>query len=369
MSRAGALLDEIVVRELRMPLSEPYPSAIATIDALDALVVQVRTSDGASGFGEAVIVEGYTHETRAGGWQFCLEHGRAAIGRETGAVKAALVAHRAEHSHAVATLTAAIEMAEGHALLAPLEQAARVPLLAPVNAKEERAIAAEVERLLADGFRTLKVKVGFAVQADIARVRFIQRCVGSRALIRLDGNQGYARADAETFTAALDPTGIELFEQPCADHDWEAAQALARIAPVPMMLDESIYVSADIERAARLEAARYIKLKLAKAGGIDALASDLKLITQHGMQRVLGNGVATEIACWIEGCVARELIDNAGEMNGYLKPADRLFREPLPFENGAMVIPRRYRPQLDEQVLARLTLRSERFGTARVAAR
>lgn len=367
VERAALRIDEIVVRELRMPLREPYPSAIATIDALDALVVQLRTSDGASGFGEAVIVEGYTHETRAGGWQFCLEHGRAAIGRGADEVKAALVAHRAEHSHAVATLTAAIEMAEGHPMLAPLVRDAHVPLLAPVNAKAERAIATEVERLLAEGFRTLKVKVGFDVQADIARVRFIQRCVGSRALIRLDGNQGYPRADAETFVAALDPAGIELFEQPCADHDWEAAQALARIAPVPMMLDESIYASADIERAARLEAARYIKLKLAKAGGIEALASDLRRITQHGMRRVLGNGVATEIACWMEGCVARELIDNAGEMNGYLKPADRLFREPLPFANGAMVIPRGFRPELDHATLARLTLRSERFAPAMVA--
>lgn len=363
-----ARIDELIVRELRMPLSEPYPSAIATIHALDVLMVQVRTSDGATGFGEAVIVEGYTHETRAGGWQFCTEHASAAIGRESSEVKTALAAHRAQHSHAVATLTAAIEMAEGHALLAPPLQDARVPLLAPVNAKHDDAITAEVERLLGEGFGTLKVKVGFEVQADIRRVRFIQRCVGKRALIRLDGNQGYTRPDAEAFTAALDPTGIELFEQPCADHDWDAAQALARIAPVPMMLDESIYVSADIERAATLNAARYIKLKLAKAGGLEALASDLRLITRHGMRRVLGNGVATEIACWMEGCVARELIDNAGEMNGYLNPVDRLFREPLPFSNGAMVIPRGYRPELDEKALARLTARSERCARAAVAA-
>lgn len=361
-------VDEVVVRALRMPLREPYPSAIATIDSLDALVVQVRTSDGAAGFGEAVIVEGYTHETQAGGWQFCIEHAKTAIGREPGEVKAALTAHRGEHSHAVSTLTAAIEMAEGHVLLAPPAHEARVPLLAPVNAKHDDAITAEVERLLSEGFGTLKVKVGFEVHADIRRVRFIQGRVGGRALIRLDGNQGYSQADAETFVRALDPTGIELFEQPCADHDWSAAAALARIAPVPMMLDESIYASADIARAAKLNAARYIKLKLAKAGGLDALAGDLRLITQHGMRRVLGNGVATEIACWMEGCVARELIDNAGEMNGYLKPADRLFREPLPFSNGAMVIPRGYRPALDEKALTRLTVRTERFAQVAAAA-
>ena len=47
-----------------MPFKEPYPSAIATLTALETLLVIVTTDDGAIGFGEAAIVEGYTHETR-----------------------------------------------------------------------------------------------------------------------------------------------------------------------------------------------------------------------------------------------------------------------------------------------------------------
>lgn len=340
-----------------------------TIEALEALVVEVRLQDGRNGFGEAAIVEGYTHETRAGGWHFCAEQGRAAVGKTSGTVKRALAAHRATNSHAASTLMSALEMAEDHPLLRPSDVAMEVPLLAPVNAKKEAAIAAEIDRLLAAGFTTLKVKVGFEVEADIARVQFIQHCVGERALLRLDGNQGYSLAQAGRFLLELDPKGIELLEQPCKDSDWAAAAALPGMSPVPMMLDESIYASADIVRAASLHAARYIKLKLAKAGGLDALASDLELITAHGMQRVLGNGVASEIACWMEGCVACEYLDNAGEMNGYLKPRDRLFREPLPFENGAMVIPSNYRPVLDQQVVERLSVRTERFSNPFVAAR
>jgi len=359
-----ARITEVVVSDLRMPLVEPYPSAIATIVALETLVVEVRTDEGGSGFGEAAIVEGYTHETRAGGWAFCVAHARQAIGRDAREVIGSLAPHRSRNSHAVSTLASALEMAEGHPLLAAPVDDIRVPLLAPVNAKQESAIGPEVERLLAAGFRTLKVKVGFEPAADAARVKVIQRCVGDRALLRLDGNQGYAHEAAMRFIERLDPRGIELFEQPCADHDWAAAEAIARVAPVPMMLDESIYETADIDRAGHAKAAAYIKLKLAKAGGIDALASDLERITACGMRRVLGNGVASEIACWMEGCVAHRYIDNAGEMNGYLKPRDRLFAEPLPFEDGAMLIPRGYAPRIDPGRLDAVTVRRERFAAA-----
>lgn len=360
-----AVIDEVVLHDLHMPLAEPYPSAIATIVALETLLVEVRTRDGRHGFGEAAIVEGYTHETREGGWNFCREHAARILGRDTADAKRELLAHRDEHSHAVASLVSAMEMAEGHPLLAPPGSEVRVPLLAPVNAKKAPAIALEIERLLAAGFRTLKVKVGFDVPADLERVAAIQRVVGDRAKLRLDGNQGYSQAQALQFTSGLSSVGIELFEQPCGDRDWDAAAAVAKVAPVPMMLDESIYASSDIDRAAVLKAAAFIKLKLVKAGGIDALVSDLERVTAHGMRRVLGNGVAGETGCWMEACVAHKYIDNAGELNGYLKPVERLFENPLGFADGCVVMPAGYAPCIDRQALARFAIRSECYSKTR----
>lgn len=357
-----AAIAEIVLHDLHMPLREPYPSAIATIVDLETLVVEVRGSDGSTGFGEAAIVEGYTHETREGGWTFCREQGARAIGMPFSHAKAMLLAHRARHSHAVSAIVSAIEMAEAHRVLSAPSSPVRVPLLAPVNAKKPGLIEAEVERLLAQGFRTLKVKVGFAVEDDLARVDVVRRASAGRAKLRLDGNQGYSQEEALEFVSRLDPQGIELFEQPCADSDWDAAAAVARAAAVPMMLDESIYATNDIDRARSRKAAQYIKLKLVKAGGIDALLADLARVTACGMRRVLGNGVASEIGCWMEACVARESIDNAGEFNGFLKPAGSLFAQPLPFEDGAILLLPGYHPRLDPVALARFATRSERFA-------
>jgi hypothetical protein len=70
------------------------------------------------------------------------------------------------------------------------------------------------------------------------------------------------------------------------------------------------------------------------------------------MEPVLGNGVACEIGCWMEACVARTLITNAGEMNGFLKPVARLFAEPLSFADGALVLAAGCAPRLEPQAVA-----------------
>jgi L-alanine-DL-glutamate epimerase-like enolase superfamily enzyme len=210
--------------------------------------------------------------------------------------------------------------------------------------------------LLDAGFGTLKVKVGFDADRDARRVRLIQSIVAGRCLLRLDANQGYDRERGCAFAQGLDPECIELFEQPCAADDWDGAQAVAAVSPVPMMLDESIYGMEDIERAARLGAARFIKLKLMKMGSLERLARGIRRIRELGMEPVLGNGVACEVGCWMEACVARDLITNAGEMNGFLKPVTRLLVDPLPFSDGALVLEAGCAPRLDPHAMSLCTV-------------
>ncbi len=344
-----------------MPLKEPYPSAIATLTNLETLLVVVATDDGSYGFGEAAIVEGYTHETRKGGWEFCCKHARDAIGRSCEDAINQWLEHRAHHSHAVAAMVSAVEMAMEHPVLSINSKKAFVPLLAPVNSKTQTLINAEIDRLLAEGFTTLKVKVGFNVEQDLKRLEWIQAKVSQRASIRLDGNQGYSLQQAREFIEKMSTESIELFEQPCLDSDWESAQEIAQSSPVPMMLDESIFIADDIHRAARMRAAQFIKLKLVKSGGLTSLLHDLQTITDNGMRKVLGNGVASEVGCWMEACVAHTAINNAGEFNGFLKTCDRLFEQPLCFENGGVTIPTGYWPSLNMSMVDKFTLMRDEF--------
>lgn len=355
------ILDEITLRTVRLPLIRPYQLSYRTFTEFEPIIVEVRSRDGQVGWGEGHISPGSSSETREGGWAFCRDFADSLLGKDTNAAKAAIAESMTASKVAATALITAIEMLERHPLL-DIESDTQLPLLTPFNSAEPAAIADEVERRLGEGFRTFKIKVGKDARADIARVGAIQKAIAGRATMRLDANRAYNEADACWFAGALDPQGIELFEQPCRAEDWDANAHVARVSTVPIMLDEPICERADIDRASTIPNIKFCKLKLKRFGGLDLLRDALLHVRACGMEPVLGDGLSSEIGCWMEACVARETIRNAGEFNGFLKPKIRLFANPIVFRDGALVLPRDFDPQIDQDVLAAHTIAMERFA-------
>jgi L-Ala-D/L-Glu epimerase len=354
-------LAEITLRIVRLPLIRPYVLSYRTYTEFEPIIVEVRDGNGRVGWGEGHISPGSSSETREDGWAFCREHAQAIVGKDSGAAKATIAAHAGASKVAATALITAIEMLEDHPALR-VEHGARLPLLTPFDSSAPPEIEAEVERRLGEGFRTFKIKVGKDADADTRRVAAIQRATAGRATLRIDANRAYSESDACRFAAALDPTGIELFEQPCDADDWDANARVAAVSPVPIMLDEPICALADIERAGPIRNVGYCKLKLKRFGGLSLLAEALAAVRACGMEPVLGDGLGTEVSCWMEACVATKSIRNAGEFNGFLKPKLRLFAEPLQFAAGELVLPAGFRPALDHDVLKAHEIVGERHA-------
>jgi L-alanine-DL-glutamate epimerase-like enolase superfamily enzyme len=359
------ILDEITLRKVRLPLVRPYQLSYRTFTEFEPIIVELRSRDGRIGWGEGHISPGSSSETRDGGWAFCREHAQNLLGRDTTGAKAAAKETMPASKVAATALITAIEMLEAHPLLR-IESDTRLPLLTPFSSSEPIAIADEVERRLAEGFRTFKIKVGKEVRSDLGRVSAIQKAIGGRATMRLDANRAYSESDACWFAAALDPEGIELFEQPCRAEDWDANAHVARVSTVPIMLDEPICALADVDRAAEIPNVKFCKLKLKRFGGLDLLHDALLHVSARGMEPVLGDGLSSEIGCWMEACIARKTIRNAGEFNGFLKPKTRLFAASLIFDSGALMLPHGFAPEVDRDVLDAHTIEIERFAPARV---
>ncbi len=335
-----ACVERVVVHRVRAPLSVPYALSFGPVEAFDMVLVEAIIDDGGQGWGEATGLTGYTEETIEQAWEMATARAADLIGLATDEAKRRSMDLHHSAPFTATALVSALEMAEGHNVL-DTDSECRAPLLAVINGTEHGAIGEEIEQRLAEGYGTLKVKVGFDLASDMERLAFIQERVGDRAALRIDANQGYSRADAIAFVNGIEPSGIELVEQTCAAGDWQAAVAVAKAAKprgLAMMLDESIFGADDIERAADLDCADIIKLKLMKTGGLDALSNGLDHIRRRGMRAVLGNGVAGDIGCWMEACVAARMLDNAGEMNGFLKPRIRLFQVPMHLEAGDLVL-------------------------------
>lgn len=355
-----AIVERLSLYRLEVPLASPYRLAFGPVTKFDTILVEAQDEDGRIGLGEATLLTGYTDETVDGAWDLMRRVAAGFPGLAPQRCIDCTAGLTRKAPFAATGLATAMEMLLASPWLR-VDEATRVPLLGVVSGDDADELEAEVAHLLAEGFGTLKIKVGFDAAEDARRVKRIQKAVAGRCRLRIDANQGYDREQGRVFAAALDPEGIELFEQPCAAGDWDAARAVADVSPVPMMLDESIYGMDDIERAGRLKAARFIKLKLMKMGSLESLALGLRRIRDLGMEPVLGNGVACEIGCWMEACVARTLIGNAGEMNGFLKPVTRLLAEPLRFTGGALVLEAGYAPRLDADAVSRCATATAAF--------
>ena len=342
---SAAIVERVQVHRLAVPLTVPYRLSFGAVERFDTLVVECETRDGAVGLGEATVLTGYTDETIEDSWTAAQGIAAEIAGLASAEARRRVERHVSERPFTATAFGTALEMLEGAPELA-ISQETAVPILGLLGSEGEAAMQRDLERLLAEGYRTLKVKVGTDAKKDIAHVRLAQRLLAGRARIRLDANQGYSAEAGVEFVRALDPEGIELFEQPCAAGDWDAHMRVVRAAGVPMMVDESIYGLEDIERAAKLGAAKYVKLKLMKMGSLAALAQGLERIRALGMTPVLGNGVACDPGCWMEACIAARHIDNAGEMNGFLKARAQVLDPPLEVRDAAIRLKPGYAPRL-----------------------
>ena len=361
-------LHELTLRTVRLPLLRPYVLSYRTFTEFEPIIVEVRDGDGHTGWGEGHISPGSSSETREDGWGFCVKHAAAIIGKDTNEAKSIVVANLDESKVAATALLTAIEMLERHPLLR-IDGEVKLPLLTPFNGVAPKEIEEEVEGRLKEGFRTFKIKVGKDVEADVKRVKAIQTAIAGRATMRIDANRAYAEADACRFAAALDPSGIELFEQPCHAQDWKANANVANVSAVPIMLDEPISTLADVKRASGIQNVGFCKLKLKRFGGLDLLREALDAVRRFGMEPVLGDGLSSELGCWMEACVASGTIRNAGEFNGFLKPKVRLFADPLQFAAGELLLTPGYWPGINHDVLAAYEVKGERFTPALIARR
>jgi L-alanine-DL-glutamate epimerase-like enolase superfamily enzyme len=354
-------IEEAAVWRVKLPLKKPYKISVFTYHHFDAVFLQLRGTGGQEAWGETIIREGYNHETPQSAEELLGQLAPKLIGSSLSSALLSASAQVERNPYALSAAVIAVEQLIGNSCLNS-GGAARIPLLAPISAETPREISKEVEELLKQGFKTIKVKVGFRPLADLDRVNNIRRAASGAAMLRLDANNAYSKEDGQFFASKLDPRGIELLEQPCGADDWEANAEVAKVSTVPVMLDEPIWLPSDVDRAATLQNVRYAKIKLKKAGGLQRLLRMIGRMKEKSLAPVLGDGVATGLGNWMEACVARDTLQNAGEMNGFLKLSRPILVDDLQIRDGAIELPKAFRPVMDQQALMRLECRVRKFS-------
>ena len=163
-----------------------------------------------------------------------------------------------------------------------------VELCYAVSIDTPEAMADEVSRWPA--CRCFKVKVAGDADEDVKR---LQAIVDARPeiLIWLDANQSYQPIALERFLAALKQfPQIHCFEQPVRSEDWLGLRRAREESPYPLAIDEGSFSSFDVARAAVLEAADLVVLKVPKSGGVTNCFKSAVVAEAHGLG-LLGSGL------------------------------------------------------------------------------
>lgn len=175
-----------------------------------------------------------------------------------------------------------------------------VPLAWGIYQKAPEEMAADAAVAVAEGFRSIKLKVGRDLAVDRAAVRAVAQATGGTIPLRLDANMSWrtvpqAVTAIETLAAEAP---IAWIEQPLARENLDGLRLLRQRSRVPIMADESLQSLNDAYRVARAEAADVFNVYVSEAGGIIAashvfaLAKTLDIPCIIGSQAELGIGTA-----------------------------------------------------------------------------
>ncbi len=208
----------------------------------------------------------------------------------------------------------------------------------------EPAQAAQIaEWAVAQGFRTMKVKVGIDPAADVARVRAVREAVGPEIRLGVDANGGWTPQIAiQTIQRLLDYE-IYFAEQPVADVDINWLADVRRQVPVPIMADESVYNAQDAFAIARANAADVLSVYVGKGGisparAVASVAEAAGLVCTVGSNLELGIGNAAMIHLALATpAIAAERFP-CDILSPFYYESD-LLTEPLPIQAGRAVAP------------------------------
>jgi L-alanine-DL-glutamate epimerase-like enolase superfamily enzyme len=134
----------------------------------------------------------------------------------------------------------------------------------------------EVQRICAraveQGFRAVKIKVGFSTLAeDVARVKTVRQALGNDIGIMVDANQSLTAAEALRRGRAFEDLGCVWWEEPIPADDVDGYAALAEGLDIPVATGENLYTPADFARFLRRDAVDIVQPDLRRAGGPTAL--------------------------------------------------------------------------------------------------
>ena len=178
-------------------------------------------------------------------------------------------------------------------ILLGADAGARIEVSALLGDPGEDGALGRGASLVAEGARTLKLKLGGrSIADDVAAVAALRDALGPSITLIGDANGVWSIDDARRALERLAPVGVGLVEQPVAPADLAALGPV----PVPVWADESLTVAATRGEVLALPHLAGVALKPTVLGGLGAARAIAR--------EALGRGLGVAVTHALEGPVA-----------------------------------------------------------------
>lgn len=296
----------IYVRDVVRQLVATFATSLGQKTMMHSIIVTVRLKGGAEGSGECPTSFVLPQEN-AGNIRRMIESERPGlIGKNASGYAAIASALRDMYPLAPMTVSG-IETAVWRAWLAAsgkdeltwfggASDRIETDITVPVT-RDGEFIARWVGRAVKKGFQIFKIKVSGKNEDDtwlIDRVASMLYAAGKEFTLRLDGNQAFSVKSCLTLCEHINRKGypVELFEQPLKKDDHQGLKELALQAPLPIILDETVFSRHDMEIAIGEGLGHGVNVKIAKSGITGSLAI-IDLAKRNGMKLMAGCMIET----------------------------------------------------------------------------
>jgi len=196
---------------------------------------------------------------------------------------------------------------------------------------------------VADGFRTIKLKVGLDVEDDVRRFRLARVALGSDIAIAADANQRWDVDPAIAWVRRLAPFGIAWVEEPTSPDDVLGHAAIRRaVAPTPISTGEHTQNRVVFKQFLQAQAVDLLQIDATRVGGVNENLAVLLLAAKFGV-RVFPHAGGVGLCELVQHLAMADFVAISGKMEDraieYVDHLHEHFMYPVRIREGRYLAP------------------------------
>ena len=198
------------------------------------------------------------------------------------------------------------------------------------------------------GFKGVKLKIGFDIAEDVAIVRAVRRAVGPDIKLMMDANHGYDAIDAIRMGRMVEDLDIRWFEEPVVPEDLAGYREVKAALNIPISGGECDYTRYGFREIFASRAMDIVQPDTCAAGGLSECKKIADMAVAHGIRyipHVWGTGIGLSAAMQLlavlphnpPGWVPTEPLLEFDRSEHPFRQA--VLKEPLEHANGIVTVP------------------------------